>query len=240
MCSPYSYPWNVDTSQKWHFFLRNSCQKRHFFLEKYNFHHFGVWEALFETLEGALFCEEIVGWFGEVIVGRFGCEMSFLDESPSQTLRNLRSLCRRAAFTSWQFLPSLVPRSSSRVLWGTHPKPPSPVGLFPWTNEPEQPVWVVLFFTLLMIFKMILDSNLLWVIKSHDSLLLPYLFRPGFIPVWVLKSSWYLVTVPDLKWPSFHTGVGQSPFFIESQLCVWNLTFVRKNTFFDDILHAFA
>ncbi len=49
---------------------------------------FGVRKWFFETLDDPLFCEEIVGCFGRLLWGRLGRDMSFLDGSPSQTLRN--------------------------------------------------------------------------------------------------------------------------------------------------------
>ncbi len=109
---------------------------------------FWVWNPLFETLGRRLKTEVDWGLFWKVFGRSFERDLGLPWWESLSNSQEPRSLGRRTAFTSWQFLPSLVPRSSSRGDWPPHSIPPSPEGLFSWDEWPV-PFQVGLFILIL-------------------------------------------------------------------------------------------
>ncbi len=98
---------------------------------------FWVWEAVFETLGRGVFCEGIWRLFGKVISGRLGVNWLPILGGIPKPLRNLRSLCRRTAFTSL-YVPSVVVPPPPAVGFSSHTPYPSIAGeALPWTKTPN-------------------------------------------------------------------------------------------------------
>ena len=138
---PYTYPWNQMRVWKvlfyweiWLLFwsemavLWGVFEDRHFWLPNCHFWYFRLSPVLWGILV-------TVSWPNmSLIPGVEDCLN--LVWSSSKPPRNLRSLCRRTAFTSL-YVPSALLMSSSRGHWGPHPTLPSPEGLFSWDEWPS-------------------------------------------------------------------------------------------------------